>query len=386
MNIINRVQNFTLYFFFFFINFQELKLFNLDFLSIPKIAGFLYIFTILPQINKFIGILKIKFFLLPIGLFYAWLTIINILNVNTTSFNFFDFSLFQNILLFWFLINHSRKDPLILEKALLSLAIGSIMLAILYKAGIGVELSDLNRISMFGDNENIIGLRMTIAILIIILWVLQNRLELGSYRFLLLFPLPIMLELMAETGSRVAIIAFILAIISGGILYNTKNLWTKISIVIIISIVLVYFSLLIMKSEILMLRLLKSYEEGDLAGRDTIWQSLIPTIKNNPIFGIGETGYAKLFGNLSPHNVFLEILCYTGVLGLILYLNFLYNICKRAYKCLKSSGNMLPLLLLLPIFGFIFAGQILTQKLGWVIFAYIISISIFDPSRIKTEK
>ena len=380
------VQNFTLYCFCFFINFQELKIFDLDFLSIPKIAGMLYFVTTLPTINKFLGVIKIKFILLPIGIFFAWLTIINVLNVNEKLFNFFNFSLFQNILLFWFLINHSRRDPLILEKALLSLAVGSIVLALLYKAGIGVDYTELGRISMFGDNENIIGFRMAISIFIIVLGVLQNRLELGWYRFLLLLPLPIMLELMAETGSRAAIIAFILAILIGGILYNTKNLWAKISIIIIISIVLVYFSLLIMKSEILMLRLLQSYEEGDLAGRDIIWQSLIPTIENNLIFGIGETGYAKLFGNASPHNVFLEILCYTGVLGLILYLNFLYKICIRAYKCLKSSGNMLPLLLLLPIFGFLFAGQILTQKLGWVIFAYIISISIFDSSRIKTEK
>jgi len=363
MKLIKQTQKYVLYLLMFFVNFQELSILNLKEFSIPKLLGIIYFITILPQINSYINTKKIKQFIIPIFIFFIFLTLVNLFNINDTSSNFFDFSIFQSILLYLFLINHSRKEYMILEKGLLSLAIGTIVLSFFYKAGIGIEIIN-GRVHLFGDNANIIGLRMCISILIIFFIVIQNRLHLGWYRYLLLMPIPIMLNLMAETGSRVALINFVLTFLFGVLFYKTKTLWTKIVFILIGLGAFLFSWLLIMHSETLMFRLLLSYEEGDLAGRDTIWQSLIPTIQNNFFFGIGQTGYAYLFGEGSPHNVIIEVLCYTGLLGLVMYLYFLLQISLCAFNINKTKNLLLPVLLLFPIFGFILAGQILTQKLG----------------------
>ena len=138
-----------------------------------------------------------------------------------------------------------------------------------------------------------------------------------------------------------------------------------------------------MQSEILIQRLLQSAEGGDLAGRDVIWRALLALIYDNPIFGVGKTGYAYFtqinFGGLtSPHNVLLEVVCYTGLFGLILYLTFLFRIGKSAFINFKVSGMLLPCLLLIPVAGFILSGQLLGVKIGWVIFAYVAGNSALE--------
>lgn len=376
MHSFRHIRNFSLYLFLFFTNFQELKFLGVDFFSIPKLTALLYVLTLLPQLKDFIHIAKIKLLLIPIWIFFLLLTLVSLFNIKEISFIFFDFGLFQNILLFWFLLNHSRREPLVLEKAMLSLAFGSAFLAILYKAGIGIEFSDDGRITMFGDNQNIIGLRMTISITILAFSVLQNTLQINKLRYFLLTPIPIMLELLAVTASRVALISFVLCVISGIFLFKTRKAWIKIVAFSIGFVVFVFIYRFFMQYETLILRLLQSYEGGDLAGRGEIYETVIPVIIANPIFGIGKTGYSYLFGDMSPHNVFLEVLSYTGSIGLLFYLFFLFIIFKIAVKTRNASGNILPFLLLIPVAGFLLSGQILTQKLGWIIFAYIGGCSV----------
>ena len=119
-----------------------------------------------------------------------------------------------------------------------------------------------------------------------------------------------------------------------------------------------------------------------MAGREVIYAELWEVINNNLFFGIGQTGYFAKFGDGSPHNVLLEILCYSGIIGLSMYLLFLYNILKIAIKSKSIEGNILPLILLIPLLGLILSGQILTLKLGWCIFSYIASRIYF----LNTEK
>jgi O-antigen ligase len=131
-----------------------------------------------------------------------------------------------------------------------------------------------------------------------------------------------------------------------------------------------------MQSEVLKFRLLQSTQEGDLSGREIIWQTVLHLIKRSPILGVGNTGYAYFmqtnFGSVtSPHNVILEVLCLTGITGLFLYLIFLYRIFKISLNRYKMDGFLLPLMLIIPILGLLFSGQILAVKIGWVIFAYI---------------
>jgi O-antigen ligase len=391
MILVKQLQNFALYLYFFFVNFQELSFFGLNNFSIPKFTVIIYLGTIAIQHRDYIRISNLKKIMGPIVAFFGLLIIVNLFNINNLSARFFDFAIFQNIILFWILINHGRKDIRAFEKALLILALGSIVLAFFYNAGIGVEFQEVygvTRVSLFGDNSNITSIRMVISILIITAAVVQDRLRIGLYRFLLLIPIIIMINLMAETGSRVGFISLALAFIVGILFYKAKNNWNKIFVIIAGSLSFSLFLTFILKSEMLVLRLLKIVVDNDLAGRDYIWENIITVIQSNFIFGIGQTGYFSIFGLGSPHNVFLEVLIYTGIIGLVLYLIFILRISIYAYKLLKIKRLILPLLLMSPIFGILFSGQILTMKLGWIVMAYIVSVYLneFSVSLTKNNK
>lgn len=385
---VSTIQRWALYIFFFSINFEVWDPLNTDNnFSISKLTGLIYFATILPNIKQFLDSSDIRPFLRIIWGFFGLLTVVSLVHINIDSYGFFNFSLFQNIILFWILINHDRRTPGIFERGMYSFALGSIVLSILYVFGIGIEYSSEGRISIFGDNENTIGIRMCISMLIIILLVFQNRLNISKTRYLLLAALPVMLKLLIETGSRVAIIAFVIMFVAVGFLFKTKKTWYKALFFTLTAVAFVFIIQYIMQSEVIMHRLIKSKEEGDFAGRDLIWRKLIPLIEEHPVFGVGLTGYTEysksVFGDYkSPHNVLIEILCYTGIIGLIAYLLFLYQVTKKAFIALRNK-NILPLLLLIPVAGLILSGQILLTKIGWIIFAYSIASGTFSTNKAR---
>ena len=126
-------------------------------------------------------------------------------------------------------------------------------------------------------------------------------------------------------------------------------------------------------------RLFDTLNVGDLSSRDIIWAKVMDVISNNYIYGIGKTGYLLELGDFSPHNVILEVLCYTGIVGLLIFGYFLFGIVSNAYKKAKDHCDSLPLILLVPIFGMILSGQIFGQKIVWFIFAYIAYKSKISP-------
>ena len=123
----------------------------------------------------------------------------------------------------------------------------------------------------------------------------------------------------------------------------------------------------------------------DLSGRDDFWSEILITASENLFFGIGQSGYFMSFGNASPHNVIIEVLIYTGLVGVLFYLLFLYKIVIFALKSFQRNDLILPILLLSPIFGTILSGQILEMKLGWLLFAYIISLYLSNLESSSTK-
>jgi O-antigen ligase len=385
--VFHQIQRIALYLFFFSINFEVWDPLNTGgYFSLSKLTGLIYFATIIPRLKTFTSIGTISYFMLPVWLFFLLLTVVSCFNINSMSSNFFHFSIFQNIILFLILVLHAREEPSVLEKGMLCFAFGSICLTLLYMAGIGIEYT-AGRVSLFGDNENAIGLRMCISMTILLLAIFQNSLNLGKIRYLFIVPVPLMLHVLFQTGSRVATLAFGMAFIMSVLLFKTKKIWHKISVLVGGGIALFSGWLYMLQSESLIQRFLRTAEEGDLAGRDVIWQQLISLIMSDPIFGVGITGYTNfthtVFGRyVSPHNVLIEILCYTGFVGLIIYLLFLFRIFKSGYQSYRANGLILPMVLWFPILGMLLSGQMLYTKIGWISLAYIASSSMLKESKI----
>lgn len=381
--MLKNLQRISLFLVFFSLNFEVYDPFYTDgAFSIAKLMAYIYVLLMAPSILKFRTPDAFKPFLRTSMLFLILLTLINIFNIRYGHTDFFEFSLLQNILLFWILMNHEAEDPMVLEKGLLGFAAGSVTLSVLYPLGIGVGFSDDGRVSIFGTNENEIGIRMCVSLIYIILLVMQNRGGFGWTRYFFLAGTPFLFSLLIASGSRMAFLAFALAFVSIVVLYKTKQTWVKGVLVFagVVGIVLLWQYLI--HSEVVAQRLIETVEDGDLSQRDEIWRTVLPVWTNNPIFGVGRTGY-EFFSSwqygefMSPHNVIIEVLCFSGVAGLIIYLVFLYRIALLGWQTYREQGYLLQLLLFLPIGGMLLSGHLLYVKIGWVIFAYIAGSALY---------
>jgi O-antigen ligase len=322
-------------------------------------------------------------YLFPLFAYFIILTTISIYNIVAPFNDFFDFPFFLNILVFYLLTRYSNVYPNILLKGLLVFSISTFVLSLLYFLGIGItdSLEGLDgRSTVFGMNQNFLGLSLCISIFTIISIVMENKLELGKRRFVLLSLLPFMFVFLISTGSRVAFISLILGLFLF-IYFNKSYSSVKKSTIIVASLlVFLLFSLVFLKNSLVVERLSNSVNEGDLSSRDLIWINLYNIIKNNYVFGIGKTGYAMVMNNNSlfegvpsPHNVLIEVLCYTGIVGLIVFIFFIYRILCIAYQKNKLNTEILPLVLFIPVLGMILSDQIFDQKIAWILFAYLAS-------------
>jgi O-antigen ligase len=347
----------------------------LNIASPSKIFAILYILTLITDLKKFskfdfpyklTNIIFILFF---------YLTFISFLNVNQYSYYIFDFTLFLNIILFLFIINHEREVPNIIERGLISFAIGSIILTILYFLGYGITYFG-GRVSIFGDNENSIGLRLCISITILLYNIIYNPFSLKFLRYFFLFSIPFLIIFMFTTGSRTASICFILIFIVWIVFLKSIKSRYKIYLISLFSLLIYYiFTYFFNIGSIAFIRIYRTIDKFDLAGRDRIWKEVIKIISENPLTGIGETGYlmqsTKVFGKYnSPHNVFLEILSFGGIIGLTLYLLFIFKISFGTLKFYFKSNNILPILLLVSVFSMLMVSHALYSKISWVILAY----------------
>ncbi len=374
----DRLQRICLYIFCFSLNFEVWDPLQTDgYFSISKLTGALYFLSILPAILNFKTASQFKPILRLIGIFFVYLILINAFNANANYDTIIDLTMLQSILLFWVLLNHAQKEPLLMERGLLYFALGSAVFSLLYYYGVGIEVVD-QRVSIFGDNENAIGQRMSFSIIIIAMAVLQNRLRLSRSRFLLLLLIPLMLGLLLASGSRLAIVSLVAVFIASVVLIKVRSVFSKIVVLSLGVLSFIIIWQLLMHSDLVGQRLQMSFQEGDLSNRDVIWKGILPVIEQNPIFGIGQTGYASycnaVFGRYwSPHNVILEVLCFSGMVGLSIYLYFLYQTFRLGYIRYQQDGTLLPLMFAINLIGMLLVSHLLELKLGWAILAYIAS-------------
>lgn len=384
---LSKFQNFALYLYFFSLNFEMLNLGGFG--STSRFVSIIYLLSISFDIKNFIKSKDIKKYYIPWVILFLYLVIISIFNIGqfTEPSHIIDTTLLLNILFFVFLINHERKEPGVLVKGFISFILGATLISIFYLFDFGVEY-DYGRITMFGDNQNKIATRIAIAIILIFYITTTNKVTKNKVKYLLLIPLPILLQLLFETASRVSFLSIVLAVLVGALFNNEFKLKRKILVVgLLVAFIVFYGQALYLKSEILVERLTDLEEKAVTSSRYMVWDNALHVISSNPIFGVGKSGYVEksiLYSgqNMSPHNVILEIWALSGFIGLFLFFLFIYRVFKVSNVSFKSDKFILPMLLLIPIVGQIITGQILGHKLYWAIFALCVSTIFYNRKKI----
>lgn len=379
MQHLSKIQYIAACLFFASLNFEMFSPIGETF-SVSKFFALLYMVVLLPSgLKSNFSTLDIRKNLLSIFLMGFFMVFSSLINMNQ---KFFDLSLLLNILMFWLLLNHYRRDNRIFRDGLLWFSLSAGFVGILFLLNVGVSISVTSgRITIFGDNENTVGIKMATAILFLIDYSLNYKENhLINKPWLLLLSVPMML-LMFATASRIALLILCLGLAFFVLFHRAKNVYQRVLWFLFgAGIFLVGYKLLL-KQDILLSRIVSFTEEGSISQRDLIWGMYLKLIKENPVLGVGFTGgnaiALQTFGMVwSPHNVFIEVALYSGILGL---LPFLYFLCKMFRGCIlytKYKICLAPLLLCVAAFGMLMSGQALNVKLFWTIAAYAVSFQI----------
>ena len=361
--------------------------------SLGLISSALYFFAMASDFPKIIRVPRIYGrYVLNLFVFAVILTIANFFNANYYGTPVLPTTNFLCAILFIILLLHDILDRGVILKCMYGIAAGSILMSVFFLMGFGASVTsdDGNQLVMFGENPNILGIYMAIGSMVILYeWILQDKLKLKAFRLVFFIAYVPLIILLFATGSRVAFLIFASSLLVTLLLMKTKKNIIKLLLFSIIGIGAIYVSHRFVESDLIIAkRLMATFTEGDVSGRDNIFKSLWPYMVDNMIFGVGETGYVEIskqalrkitmsgevMYGYSPHNVLLELLLYTGIFGFMLYIVFWYKIYRCSVCSYRLNSNLLPLLCLIPIIGSIFSAQILTAKWAFIMYAYIISV------------
>lgn len=278
---------------------------------------------------------------------------------------------------FVLLVEYFKKSTSMIHYCLLSFSLSSFLytIFILFLFPDSYQIIK-GQMVVFDENPNSTSSRLTIALLYIIYFCIQNPLKWDKKRFLLIIALPSLFAMIVMSGSRGSLLATLIGSYLIFIFSNTQKSYKSILTTLSIFLSIFLFNYLL-SSDDLANRWEKALE-GDTAGRTDIWEAVFRIVYNNPL-GVGETGYVeniiKLYGSyIDTHNIFLYILVCGGILSLIIFLIFLFNIFLNCLRCYSIDKEILPLIFLL-IMLFIAAktGGVITFLLFWFILAIISS-------------
>ena len=368
--MLNNFQKLTILIYVFLISFENIKIFNIDFLFSKLALIFLFSSSSL-NIKVFHSLKKVKELSILILIYFILFTICNYINRTSLSNDYIDLLFCSNILAFLIMLSIALISPLFMLKALLVFVVSNILVCFFFFFGIGLSEATEGRFSMFNMNENYLGINLAISFLIIISLLFENKLQLSIKRYFLILTLPFLFFLIVKTGSRVAFLSIFFGLFFFILLNKSLNIIQKTFFFIISFISSIILFSLFLKNTFMFERLMDVIKSGDTSNRDLIWDALLVYFTDNFLFGIGRTGFVSIVGEMSPHNVLLEIFIYTGFVGVIIFCFFYFFIIRKAFQRIKFENNALPFILLIPISFLFFSGQIFDKKIVWVILSYI---------------
>ena len=363
--------------------------------TLSFILAVLYILSLAPFLKRLpVALYRYRRYVwLPV-IFFSLLCVMNIFYANEYRVPIVSMPILSCLVMFVFMLLHSMYDTQALKIGLYGFVLGTIILSMLFMLGIGVyvetgiAIDEGERMSMFGQNQNALGLLMANGIsLTMMIALFYDSLKLKGFRLVSIVPIVFMLSLLLAAASRAAFVSLILSFLIIILLHKTQNRFSRL-LLFVVGLCGVWYGLQTMaeSGSLMFERLMSTVEDGNTSGRADIWQALIPRLVEHPIFGVGQTGYAEVSHKVlvgvagsmyeygySPHNVLIEVFAYTGLVGLFVMLLFWGRIGVTAWRSYKNNNNLVPLLLLIPILLSIMTGQVLADKVAWLSYAYIIT-------------
>ncbi len=378
---VNRVVRWALYVMVFSLPFEMPNRTTIPF-EIPTITAALFLLTTVFQPRVCFGRIPPVVFWF-IGYLYACGVAISVNGwINVVTFTNFFLLITQGILIFWVASNLLR-DERIARAVLWWFIIACLIRATLPLIGIGRTATLVwtggERVTAFGQNPNISAVLLSAGVVALVgLTYAQGALR----PTVLAWPLMAVLGLaVIETGSRGGLLALgvgLVAFMSGG----GRRLWPKVRNALV---VLVAIGLLVAasyRSPLIRNRFEATAQSGNMAGRELIYPAAWHMFLEKPMVGWGPMNNQyevaiRIGERIKPkrdtHNLILELLTSTGILGAVPFLVGLGLCVRAAWRARYGARGTVPLALAGVVFMGNMSGNRIDFKLFWLTLAYALA-------------
>ena len=371
---ISAIQAFLVWLYCYLLHFDALNLFGLG--TPGKYVASFYLFSIFGNLRCWKFPRGLRCFVFPL---FVWIIMVGVVSgfyINFYSVQAVNISFALNLFLFSLFVSHFVRSPRVLRGALFAFCVGGLTTLVFYFFGFAVSY-DGGRATVFDDNQNILAVRLSISMMVAIFFLVSGDSFFKFDKVVFLISIPLFLIFIIDTGSRVGFLSAVVGALIFMLTRVRRGGLTALCIFCVFGGFIFYVVSNLASFELIFDRLAASAEEGNLGGREFIWEKLLVHALDKPFFGHGFSGYAELsvsiFGALkSPHNVVLEIFFYSGFLGLCLFGFFIFMVVLSALKLWLLSDSIRPIVLLIPVFGLLISGQILNDKVSWMVFSFVL--------------
>ncbi len=286
------------------------------------------------------------------------------------------------VVLFWFLSYHFACRFQVALVSLMLFAFTCVVVAalanaeVLQVAGIGKE-----RLTILGENPNATSARMALAAVVITYVVVEDPLKWRASRLWVCLGLPILVATIVASGSRGSMVALVIGVVVI-VAFSKLSAMLKLCLSILsVGLVTAFYGVLV-DNPVVANRLELAIKEGDLGGRSEIWEVALGIFLDNPLLGVGETGYrremlSRYHEFLDTHNLFLYLLVTGGVVAFLPFMLFITRLFAHAVNRLRATRDVL--LITVAVFAVVIAsktGGALTYTLLWYLFAIIESYAV----------
>lgn len=295
------------------------------------------------------------------------------------------FLLLQAMLICWCAYSLLRHEQLAIG-ALLTFVAACSLLALIQITGVAgtpVEVaSTAERLSSFGQNPNKLGRTLGMGVIALIGLAFGMEKSLLRARFLAWPLLCMMMVAIVDTGSRGGLLAVAAGML--GFVFRSGSPWLRLQNTAIVLVTLGGFFIISYFSEGMRSRLEATFETGSLAKREIIFPEAWGMFVESPLFGWGPVNNMELLGTRvgepdhprrDTHNLFLELLTATGLVGAIPFLVGLSLCIHAAWTARGGPQGALPLALVSAALVANIGANLLYVKLFWLILAYSLAAS-----------
>jgi O-antigen ligase len=356
--------------------------------EIPTITGALFLLTTVlspsASYRKIPGAL-VWFFA------YLWMFGLSTL-VNTSTHQDLVLQLFllmlQLVWLLWAMSNLLR-DHTVMRGVLITIAFAVAVRAALQVLGIGATAHEVwtggERITAFGQNANLSAIILSVGAVTL----LTLRPKIVTWPIAAVTGLAII-----QTGSRGGLICLTLGVLVWAI--GSGQSWkARVRGAFVGMFVLTTLAFGVLRSDMLRTRLLAAAEEGSLAGREHIYPATIGMISERPVLGWGPIDNQFEIGarigeekkdRRDAHNIVLDLMSSTGILGTIPFLVG-YALCLgAAWRARHSRYGILPLALMAVTFMGCMSGTWIASKILWLTFSIALAAGATAPQRLRGRR